>query len=400
MKLLKGYTFNIPKVKCIIECPADTNSKLLLLDESLTTGTLDGLPEPVQAEVQHQGFQVTSHDVQIGYSQLSASDILRKILPEDVEVPGSFETIGSIAHYNLRPGHVPYKHLIGQVCLDKNPAIKTVVTKVKEIENEFRVFEMEVIAGDDSFETEVSQHGMCFRLDFSKVFWNSRLEHEHHRLVNKYFRPGQVVIDVMAGIGPFAVPAAKLGCRVLANDLNPDSFKWLQENIRINKVADNVHCFCLDGRDFVRMVNAAHGWTHERIQSVQAECERLGETTRIPAGWARPDQGVVWHHAIMNLPRTAVSFCDAFAGTFSTTTWQGPLPLVHCYSFQKSETEQDVISRVEAALGARLDEPATVHKVRLVAPDKHHVCITFRVPRAVAFEDAGPQTKRSKTQNV
>lgn len=72
---------------------------------------------------------------------------LQQILPEDVEVPGSFETIGHIAHFNLRAGHVPYKHVIGQVCLDKNPSIKTVVTKIKEIENEFRVFDMEVIAG-------------------------------------------------------------------------------------------------------------------------------------------------------------------------------------------------------------------------------------------------------------
>lgn len=85
-----------------------------------------------------------------------------------------------------------------------------------------------MIVGEDSFETEVFQHGICFRLDFSKVFWNSRLEFEHQRLVNKYFRPGQLVIDIMAGIGPFSVPAAKMGCRVLANDLNPDSFKWLQ----------------------------------------------------------------------------------------------------------------------------------------------------------------------------
>lgn len=64
-----------------------------------------------------------------------------------MDVPGSFETIGHIAHFNLRSGHLPYKHLIGQVCLDKNPSIKTVVTKMKEIENQFRVFDMEVIAG-------------------------------------------------------------------------------------------------------------------------------------------------------------------------------------------------------------------------------------------------------------
>ena len=28
------------------------------------------------------------------------------------------------------------------------------------------------------------------------------------------FRPGQVVVDMMAGIGPFAVPAAQKGCKV------------------------------------------------------------------------------------------------------------------------------------------------------------------------------------------
>ena len=46
-----------------------------------------------------------------------------------------------------------------------------------------------------------------------QVYWNSRLETEHHRLVG-LFRPGETVLDVMAGIGPFAVPAAQKGCTV------------------------------------------------------------------------------------------------------------------------------------------------------------------------------------------
>ena len=37
---------------------------------------------------------------------------------------------------------------------------------------------------------------------------------------------------MMAGIGPFAVPAAARGCRVYANDLNPHSAKWLQTNVQ------------------------------------------------------------------------------------------------------------------------------------------------------------------------
>ena len=46
-----------------------------------------------------------------------------------------------------------------------------------------------------------------------QVYWNSRLEREHKRLVDT-FKRSDVVVDVMAGIGPFAVPAAQKGCQV------------------------------------------------------------------------------------------------------------------------------------------------------------------------------------------
>jgi tRNA (guanine37-N1)-methyltransferase len=61
---------------------------------------------------------------------LAALCILQKLLPEGVEVPVSFEGVGHIAHFNLRPEVMPFKHLIGQVVLDKNPSIKTVINKV------------------------------------------------------------------------------------------------------------------------------------------------------------------------------------------------------------------------------------------------------------------------------
>lgn len=74
------------------------------------------------------------------------------------------------------------------------------------------------------------------KLDYSKVYWNSRLQGEHLRLVSQ-FNTGDVVCDVFAGIGPFALPAAKnKDCWVFANDLNPESFKYLRENISLNKV--------------------------------------------------------------------------------------------------------------------------------------------------------------------
>jgi tRNA G37 N-methylase Trm5 len=73
------------------------------------------------------------------------------------------------------------------------------------------------------------------------VYWNSRLEREHWRLTVTYLHGSSTVVcDMMAGIGPFAVPAAQEGCTVYANDLNPDSTRYLAINAVANKVSDHL----------------------------------------------------------------------------------------------------------------------------------------------------------------
>jgi hypothetical protein len=81
------------------------------------------------------------------------------------------------AHLNLRDEYLPYRHLIGRVIIDvsffslailllydeltlhfwakqKNPGIETVVNKLDTIDNEFRFFKMEVLAGRPDFNVE------------------------------------------------------------------------------------------------------------------------------------------------------------------------------------------------------------------------------------------------------
>ncbi|XP_074298585.1 tRNA (guanine(37)-N(1))-methyltransferase 1-like [Silene latifolia] len=137
--------------------------------------------------------------------------ILKQILPDGVEVPSSFETIKNY------------------------PRIKTVVNKVGSISNEFRVPKFEVLAGESDMDTEVRQYGARFKLDYGLVYWNSRLEHEHMRMVS-LFQAGETICVMFAGIGPFAVPAALKGCTVYGNDLNPDSIRYLKINAEINKM--------------------------------------------------------------------------------------------------------------------------------------------------------------------
>ncbi|KAK8971345.1 tRNA (guanine(37)-N1)-methyltransferase 2 [Platanthera guangdongensis] len=134
--------------------------------------------------------------------------------------------------------------------IKNQPKIKTVVNKVGTIKNEFRVPGFEVLAGKEDMVTEVKQYGATFKLDYSLVYWNSRLEHEHIRLVSQ-FHPGEVICDMFSGVGPFAIPAAQKGCFVIANDLNPHSIHFLKINAKINKVEDNITAYNMDARAFM-----------------------------------------------------------------------------------------------------------------------------------------------------
>ena len=71
--------------------------------------------------------------------------------------------------------------------------------QVGSIENEYRVFDMEILAGEASLETEVKQHKARFRLNYGEVYWNSRLEQEHRRLTDS-FHKGQVRCCAVTGL--------------------------------------------------------------------------------------------------------------------------------------------------------------------------------------------------------
>ncbi|KAJ7298700.1 hypothetical protein O6H91_Y479400 [Diphasiastrum complanatum] len=252
-RILSGYVLDMPRVKHIVPDPADDSYRLILLSDAITTSSLDGVPEEKLTALRKLiDVKVVLHEMVLDYTYWPVEYILKAILPDRWEVPTSFETIGHIAHLNLRDELLPYRKVIAKVILDKNrPKIKTVVNKVSIIDNEFRVPALEILGGENSLITEVKQQGATFKLDYGLVYWNSRLEHEHNRLISQ-FKKGQVVIDMFAGIGPFAILAARRGCIVYANDLNPDSVKYLEINAKINKVASGIFPHNMDARHFMQ----------------------------------------------------------------------------------------------------------------------------------------------------
>ncbi|XP_078000991.1 tRNA (guanine(37)-N(1))-methyltransferase-like [Glandiceps talaboti] len=378
------------RIKNIRDVPNDDTqtSKLILLDPEKVQD-IDSLGEDGRRYLSENGIEekLYDFDLEVNYKDWAADEILRAVLPPDIEVISSFSRMGHIAHMNLRPEQMAYKQVIGQVILDKNPGIKMVVNKVNTIDNEFRFFQMEMMAGEEKSMVVTMKENRCtFEFDFSKVYWNPRLSTEHDRIVGE-LKEGDVVYDVFAGVGPFAIPAAKKGCKVLANDLNPESYKWLVKNAKVNKVQDRVKCYNLDGRDFIK-----------KVLKEETLKEKLKPDTLVEGNSV---------HVIMNLPALALEFLDSFKGLYTDLSDEVKgnitIPTVHCHCFSKSEEPaRDVQEKAEEILGSCLTD-VQIHNVRDVAPNKEMMCVTFQVPKEVLFgheqrkelEDGEPPAKRS-----
>ncbi|XP_002735219.2 tRNA (guanine(37)-N(1))-methyltransferase-like [Saccoglossus kowalevskii] len=357
-------------IKIMRDVPNEENKFWLLDPEKVTD--MNSFSEETRQILKDNSVEekLYEYDLEIRYKEWSADEILRSVMPHDIEVISSFSRLGHIAHMNLRDEQMQYKKIIGQVILDKNPGLKMVVNKVNTIDNEFRFFQMELMAGEEtSMVTSTKENHCTFEFDFSKVYWNSRLSTEHDRIVSM-LQKGDVIYDVFAGVGPFAVPAAKKGCKVLANDLNPESFKWLQRNVKLNKVNNRVQCFNLDGREFIKVVFKDNYLKHIKEKSKEANDDAT-------------------YHIIMNLPALATEFLDAFKGLFSDVSdeerSQLKLPMVHCHCFSKSDDPvRDSRERIERILGSTIMN-ASIHDVRDVAPNKEMLCVSFKVPAEVLF---------------
>ena len=368
---LRSSILKVSKVKPVITDQSSKEYRLILLGTHLKEG-LDGLDEQQSKSIQPM---LTSGEIaevssayELDYARMTASEVFRQIIPNVKEHPASFETAGHVAHINLRSELLPYKRLIGQVLLDKNVHITTVVNKTSTIASEFRTFPMELIAGIDNTAVQVKEMGVKFQFDFRQVYWNSRLQHEHEYIV-KSIEKHHVVCDMMAGIGPFAIPAAKhKQALVYANDLNPKSYEYLMKNSKLNKVEKNLHGYNMCGREFVR-----------ELISKQIQFDIV----------------------LMNLPATAIEFLDVFVGLLrgAQEWWQRGAPLVHTYCFSSAvDRKQDVLERVAVVLKCSVDDlvDASVREVRDVAPNKWMMCVSFRVPNEVLF---GPTRKKRRTED-
>ncbi|RVX10979.1 tRNA (guanine(37)-N1)-methyltransferase 2 [Vitis vinifera] len=392
------YLLDKPRVKPITEDPTCETNRYIILSERIKNPDLSDIPEDKRDELKVLcKIEVVPYSLTLGYSYWSADHVLKQILPDGVEKDFFFMSCffallcGHIAHLNITGELLPYKDVIAKVIYDvahftciialllltgtaalctclnhKNyPRIKTVVNKVGTITNEFRVPKFEILVGKDDMVTEVKQYRATFKLDYSLVYWNSRLEHEHMRLVSQ-FRPGQIICDMFSGVGPFAIPAAQKGCLVYANDLNPDSILHeilpepdvpvlkateecsIQANVQTESQnggltveaigvhsddssnMDGIEGSCTVADDTVAAVKKHSGSCEEEngtydnatVSVVGRRKDRMNKRMRGSESSSNIKPWEHVDHVIMNLPASAIQFLDAFRGLIQRKYWK------------------------------------------------------------------------------
>jgi len=143
--------------------------------------------------------------------------------------------------------------------LASRPSLHTIVFAEGEVHGEYRTREFRVLAGEPTTRTVVTEHGHHFTVDLAGAYFSARLSTERQRILAQV-QDGETVLDMFAGVGPFAITLAARAALVVASDLNPKAIELMIENLGTNRTR-NVLPVLADARRLADILP----WNFDRI---------------------------------------------------------------------------------------------------------------------------------------
>jgi tRNA (guanine37-N1)-methyltransferase len=374
-KVLKDHLGHVdsvhPRIR-LVRSYSDTHQLILCNPKS----SPNELPEEARDLLQSLDVQLDGPNfpLELSHANWTVPYILQQVLPEEVHPPPTaFEQIGHVAHLNLKPQHLPYSGLIGQVLVENIPHIETVVNKLGEVSGDFRTYDMQVLAGRNDTNVKLVESGIKLHFDLKDVYWCSRLSGERDYMLKNEFKKNQVICDPFCGVGAQVVQAAaKLKCKIIANDWNPDAVAACKQNAVRNGVQKNfIQYSCQDAYEFLTDVGL--------------------------------EPGPLPHHVVMNFPLESPKFVSALRWWPAPTKKNDVVPTIHLYTFARDDEESgrraesvavDMVAENLLPLGGAVEEATDrrqeldalgcnvrTRSIRDVAPGKVVVCVSFQATR-------------------
>lgn len=198
-------------------------------------------------------------------------------------LPSAFDVIGHVLIVKIPDELRAFEADIARALLETTPSVRTIAHD-EGVKGELRLRALRFLAGDPSMTTEHVEHGVRIRVDPATSYFSPRLATERRR-VAALVKPGERVVDLMAGVAPFALVIAKHArpARVDAVDLNETAIAFARENAKLNKLDDVVHPHHADARAWAaahpgvadrvvtNLPHSAHAFTEEALRVLKPE---------------------------------------------------------------------------------------------------------------------------------
>lgn len=176
------------------------------------------------------------------------------LTPEETAlVYSAFDQIGDIVIIKIPDELMPKKKMIAEAILSNVKTAKAVFAQVSAVKGDFRIRELEFVAGENRTLTEYKEHGCRFRVDVAKTYFSPRLSTERQRIA-EMVGDNETIVNMFAGVGTYSVVIAKTNktCRVYSIDSNAAASELDRVNAKLNKVQDRIITICGDAATVIR----------------------------------------------------------------------------------------------------------------------------------------------------
>lgn len=131
---------------------------------------------------------------------------------------------------------------IAKEIMKRHKAVKSVLQKLSERKDTFRLYPCKLLAGNKNTEVVHKEYGFSLKVDPQKAYFSPRESTERQRIA-AMVKPREVVLAMFSGVAPYPIAIAKkqpLVGKIYAVEINPAAHAYALENIKLNRVEKKV----------------------------------------------------------------------------------------------------------------------------------------------------------------